>query len=158
MDTIFNLVLQALKCHFQAMSRFIVRYITAPGLVMWEAALHTGSEVISCLPRDLVPRFGYYCLSFFHSLFFFFKILFIYSWDTEREAETQAEGEAGFLGGARCRTRSRTPGSWPEQKADAQPLSHPDIPFLHSFTGGVSLAQNFHSCLFGEGTGQLSLD
>ena len=33
---------------------------------------------------------------------FFFKILFIYSLETQREteAETQAEGEAGFLQGA----------------------------------------------------------
>ena len=37
--------------------------------------------------------------------------------DTQREAETLAEGEAG----------SRTPGSCPEPKADTQPLSHPDV-------------------------------
>ena len=61
-------------------------------------------------------------------LFFFFKslkILFIYSWETQREAETQAEGEAGSLWGAPCGTRSQTPGSWPELKADTQPRSHP---------------------------------
>ena len=40
--------------------------------------------------------------------FFFFKILFIYSLETDRvrEAETQAEGEAGSMQGARCGTRS----------------------------------------------------
>ena len=32
--------------------------------------------------------------------FCFFKILFIYSRETHREAETQAEGEAGFAWGA----------------------------------------------------------
>ena len=37
--------------------------------------------------------------------------------DTQREAETLAEGEA----------RSGTPGSRPEPKADTQPLSHPDV-------------------------------
>ena len=42
--------------------------------------------------------------------------------DTERGAETQAEGEAGSLLGARCGTRSQEP------KADAQPLSHPGAP------------------------------
>ena len=51
-----------------------------------------------------------------------------------REAETEAEGEAVFLRGARCGTRSQDhdPGSCPELKADAQPLSHPDVPdYLH---------------------------
>ena len=47
---------------------------------------------------------------------------------TRREAETQAEGEAGSLQGARRGTRSRDPGSHPEPKADAQPLSHPGAP------------------------------
>ena len=37
--------------------------------------------------------------------------------DTQREADTQAEGEAG----------SGAPGSRPEPKADAQPLCHPDV-------------------------------
>ena len=31
---------------------------------------------------------------------FVFKILLVYSWKMQREAETQAEGEAGFLRGA----------------------------------------------------------
>ena len=48
--------------------------------------------------------------------------------DRERKAEIQAEGEAGSTQGARCGTRPRTPGSHPEPKADAQPLSHPGIP------------------------------
>ena len=42
--------------------------------------------------------------------------------DTEREAETQAKGEAGSI------WDPRTPGSRPEPKADAQPLSHTGIP------------------------------
>ena len=37
-------------------------------------------------------------------LFFFFKVLFICSWETERESETQAEGEAGSMKGAWCVT------------------------------------------------------
>ena len=45
--------------------------------------------------------------------------------DTEREAETQAEGEADSLQGAQCSTQSQDPGSRPELKADAQPLSYP---------------------------------
>ena len=48
--------------------------------------------------------------------------------DTQREADTQAEGEA-----APCREPDsgldpKTPGSRPEPKADAQLLSHPGIP------------------------------
>ena len=48
---------------------------------------------------------------------------------TEREAETQAEGEKQ----APCREpdarlNPRTPGSQPKPKADAQPLSHPGVP------------------------------
>ena len=50
--------------------------------------------------------------------------------DTEREAETQAEGEAGSLQEARRETLSQTPGSRPELKADAQPLSLPGVPIL----------------------------
>ena len=48
--------------------------------------------------------------------------------DTQREAETQAEGEAGSLWGANVGLDPRTPGSHPEPKADAQPPSHPGIP------------------------------
>ena len=44
--------------------------------------------------------------------------------ETHREAETQAEGEAGSLQEARCGTRSQDPGSRPEPEVDAPPLSH----------------------------------
>ena len=47
--------------------------------------------------------------------------------DTEGEAETQAGGEAGSVQRAQCGTRSQIPGSRPELKADAQPLSHPGV-------------------------------
>ena len=48
--------------------------------------------------------------------------------DTEREAETQAEGEARSLWRADIGLDPRTLGSRPEPKADAQPLSHPGAP------------------------------
>ena len=52
---------------------------------------------------------------------FFFNIyLFIH----EREAETQAEGEAGCSQGAPCRTGSPIPGSGPEPKTGTQQLSY----------------------------------
>ena len=60
--------------------------------------------------------------------------------DTQREAETQAEGEAGSLWGANAGLDPRTPGSRPELKADAQSLSHqgaPIIIFLIQNGGGV---------------------
>ena len=46
---------------------------------------------------------------------------------THGEAETQAEGEAGSVQGARYGTRSWLPGSRPGPRADAKPLSHPGI-------------------------------
>ena len=54
--------------------------------------------------------------------------------EREREAETQAEGEAGSLQGAQCGTGSRIPGSRPEPKADAQPLSHPGSSCIYPAT------------------------
>ena len=54
--------------------------------------------------------------------------------DTERQ--TQAEGEAGSLRGAWGGTQFQIPGSRPEPKADAQPLSQPGVPdsiFLKDF-------------------------
>ena len=49
---------------------------------------------------------------FLSSNFFFFKkILFIiHEGQGERKAETQAEGEAGAMQGARCGTQSQDPG------------------------------------------------
>ena len=62
--------------------------------------------------------------------FLFLKKDFIYLFmrDIEREAETLAEGEAGSLQGAQCRTCSPILRSRQEPKADAQPLSHPGVP------------------------------
>ena len=53
--------------------------------------------------------------------------------DTKKEAETQAEGEAGPMQGAGWGLDPGTPGSRPEPKADAQPLSHPGIPVWLDF-------------------------
>ena len=53
--------------------------------------------------------------------------------ETEKEEETQAEGEVGSLQGARRGTRSRILGSHPKPKADTQPLSHPGTPSPRSF-------------------------
>ena len=62
----------------------------------------------------------------------FFKD-FIYSFmrDRDREAETQAKGEAGSLKGAQCETQSWIPVSLPESKADS---STPE-PHRHAYWG-----------------------
>ena len=49
--------------------------------------------------------------------------------DTQREAETQAEGgEAGSMQEPDAEFDPGTPGSRPEPKADAHLLSHPGVP------------------------------
>ena len=69
------------------------------------------------------------CLIKRNSLFFKdFIYLFMRDIHTEREAETQAEGEAWFLQGTWCGTRSQDLGSGLEPKADTQLLSHPGVP------------------------------
>ena len=58
-------------------------------------------------------------------IFYFFKILFIYyERHTQREAETQAQGEAGSMQGARRGTQSQVSriSHWAEDSA--KPLSH----------------------------------
>ena len=61
--------------------------------------------------------------------FFFFKILFVYSCETQREKqrprqrEKQAPRREPNVG-----LDPRTLGSGPDPKADAQPLSHPGVP------------------------------
>ena len=57
----------------------------------------------------------------------FLKILFIYSRETQREAETQVEGEAGSMQEPDVGLDPRTPGLCPELEADAQPLSPPGV-------------------------------
>ena len=61
--------------------------------------------------------------------FFFFKILFIYSWEPQREGQRHRQWEKQ----APCREPSEgldpgIPGSCPEPKAGVKPLSHPGIP------------------------------
>ena len=53
------------------------------------------------------------------------KILFIYSQETQREAETRAERDAGSVQEARWGLDPGTLGSRPEPEADAPPPSHP---------------------------------
>ena len=66
--------------------------------------------------------------------------MFIYLFMRHREAETQAEGEAGSTQGARRWTRSRDSGVTPWAEGGAQPLSHRAAlvyPFISYCTCGV---------------------
>ena len=66
------------------------------------------------------------------SLSLSFTILFIYSWETQREAKTQAEGATGFLHGA----PGLDPGSWDQalgregRGSTAQPPKRPINPYF----------------------------
>ena len=90
----------------------------------------------------------------------------------KREAEIQAEEEAGSMQGAGYGTQSQDPGSHPEPEAGAKPLSHPGIPlfyllkfFINSFDFSFtcyhfisvfnlafpcvcSVGETVHSCLY----------
>ena len=72
-------------------------------------------------------------VGFEHIFFSFFKkyILFIH----ERQAETQAEGEAGSTQEPDVGLDPGPLGSHPEPEADAQALSHPGVPFLAFYYG-----------------------
>ena len=62
----------------------------------------------------------------------------------EREAETQAEGEAGPMQGARRGTRSQVSRMVPQAKGSAKKLSHPGCPsavLLMSFIVEISEGQ-----------------
>ena len=67
--------------------------------------------------------------------------------ERERESETQAEGEAGSMQGARCGTRP--PGVFriaPWAEGGAKPLSHPSCPSTQFFNGLLlCLGENFNS-------------
>ena len=60
-------------------------------------------------------------------IFFFKDFSYLFIRDTEREAETQAEGEAGSVR-PDAELDPGTPGSRPRRKADAQPLSYAGVP------------------------------
>ena len=53
--------------------------------------------------------------------------------DREREAETQAEGEAGSMQGAQHGTRSQDPRIRPWTEGGAKPLSHWGCPTMEIF-------------------------
>ena len=71
-------------------------------------------------------------LRIFFKCIFFKKIIYLFILERHRERQRHRQREKQ----APCREPDagldpRTPGSCPEPKADAQPLSHPDAPINH---------------------------
>ena len=93
----------------------------------------------------LNPGNNYMCYFLvWHKHWFFFKdFIYLFMRDAQREAETQAMGEAGSLQGARHGTWSQILESCPEPKAEAQPPSHPSIPINTDFTNEEFLVKLF---------------
>ena len=92
-------------------------------------------RVVSLLPCDVFrvcSDFPILFLTYLFDLFFFFLRFYLFMRDTERQRHRQRKKQAP------CEKPDvgldpRTPGSWPEPKADAQPLSHPGSPRVKSF-------------------------
>ena len=61
------------------------------------------------------------------------KFFFSLETQREREAETQVEGEAGSMQGARRGTRSQVSRITPWAEGGAKPLSHPGCPLPTKF-------------------------
>ena len=61
---------------------------------------------------------------------------------THREAETQAEGEAGPHGEPDAGLDPETLGSRPEPKAHAQPRSHPGVPERIALNLGLQMLKH----------------
>ena len=78
----------------------------------------------------------------------FKNILFIYSWETQRERQRAGGGrhrqreKQALCGEPNAGLDPRAPGSHPEPKADAQPLSNPGILRIEYFRR-ILIALNF---------------
>ena len=81
------------------------------GSESWMTCPRTHSSKTAVLWLELTPLF-----------YLFFKDLYLFVRDTQREAETQAEGEAGSMQGAGCRTP--IPGLQDHTQSQRQTLNH----------------------------------
>ena len=63
--------------------------------------------------------------------------------ETEREAEAQAEGEAGSMQEPNVGLDPGSPGSHPGMKAGAKPLSHPGCPCNTDFKSTHGIVSSF---------------
>ena len=104
-----------------------------------------------CIPMliwDANERWVFFpvlALYFFIDSCTFLKNLFMRDTERERQRHRQKEKQAP-CGESNAGLDPRTPGSCPEQKADAQPLNHPGVPDLVYLC--VLLISWDHCCLF----------
>ena len=70
--------------------------------------------------------------------FLFFKIFYLFIHERHREAETEAEGEAGSLRGACCGTRSQDPGITTQAKGRRSTAEPPRRPSSWVFSPSSS--------------------
>ena len=96
--------------------------------INWYFYIMTGSWNIWTLPLMLILLY-----ILFYLLNFLKKILFFYSWEMERDAETQAEGEAGFLWGGWWETQSQDPRITTSPKGRCSTTEPPMCPRMHLF-------------------------
>ena len=101
-----------------------------------------------CLGGSLilrVPCKGWLTASCFY--FYLKSFIYLFMRDTEREAETLAEGEAGSMQGARWGTRSQDPGSRPEPKARRSTTEPRRCPKLSVFNTRLLVRRDsLHHC------------
>ena len=105
------------------------------GSLMWESIRELQDQALG--QRQALNHWatqGSPCVTIF--ILFFKNILFVYSWETERERQRYRQREKQ----APCREPDvgidpGTPGSHPGPKAGAKPLSHPGIPMFKDLNG-----------------------
>ena len=107
--------------NFNKSSRYELMHFSLSNLYMtYEIILETQkscwNKMLHFSPLPLLPL-----PVFLSSLLLFLKIVFIYSWEVQRDMQRHRQREKQAPAGL----HSRTPGSWPEPKVDTQSLSHP---------------------------------
>ena len=106
------------KCHVTKMSKSLTVQVTGGTYALKQDPEQRQSSVSL---KDDSGRGTCKCGAFYFFIFLFMR-------DTQREAETQAEGEAGSMQGAQRRTRSRDPRVTPWAEGGVKLLSHPGCP------------------------------
>ena len=94
-------------------------------------------------PQFAIPSF------FLYSFKYYFLILFIYSWETQRERQRHRwMKKQAHCGKSDAALDPRTPGSGPEPKAVAQPLSHPGAPIYSNIIYWAPITYHVPSQMF----------
>ena len=111
--------------------------------IVYSLSLTLSTLMVACLMGP--HKFLRFCSLFLiFKNFFFLKIyllIYLFMIDRQREAETKAEGEAGSMPGAGCRTRSRDSRIMPWAKCRPEP---PRDPIFKNFCISDNIIQLFH--------------